>query len=229
MTKASRAELRAELLARIPSWYSPWAHLAFPTLAGIAIVAFAIERIQGLAAWQLLLVPAFLVFGNAVEWHAHRGLLHRRVRFLEVLYVRHTPQHHAIFVSDDMSMHDARELKLVLLPAYGILAILVVTSPITVAFAWFGQPNLAALWVVSVVFYVLSYEWLHLAYHLPPESWLGRTRALAILRRHHQLHHATHLMHRWNFNVTVPLWDYVRGTVYRPASTPTEGLARRAS
>jgi hypothetical protein len=229
MTKASRAELRAELVARIPSWYSPWAHLAFPTLAGVVIAALAVSRIERLAAWQLLFVPVFLVLGNAIEWHAHRGLLHRRVRFLEVLYVRHTPQHHAIFVSDDMAMHDVRELKLVLLPAYGILAILLVTSPITVALAWAGQRNLAAIWLVCNVFYVLSYEWLHLAYHLPPESWLGRTRALAILRRHHQLHHATHLMHRWNFNVTVPLWDYVRGTVYRPATPPTPALVRRAS
>ena len=23
-------------------------------------------------------------------------------------------------------------------------------------------------------------------------------------------------MQRWNFNVTVPLWDWVRGTTYRP-------------
>jgi sterol desaturase/sphingolipid hydroxylase (fatty acid hydroxylase superfamily) len=226
MTHASREELRAELLSRIPRWYSPWAHLAFPTIVGIAIAAFALSRIERLALWQLLLVPVFLAFGNAVEWHAHRGLLHRRVRFLEVLYVRHTPQHHAIFVSDDMAIRDARELKLVLLPAYGVLAVVAVTSPITAALAWW-QPNVAALWVASAVLYLLSYEWLHLAYHLPAESRVGRSRALAVLRRHHQLHHATHLMHRWNFNVTLPLWDHVRGTVYRPSAATSPTLARR--
>jgi sterol desaturase/sphingolipid hydroxylase (fatty acid hydroxylase superfamily) len=226
MTHASRAELRAELLGRIPRWYSPWAHLAFPTIVGIAVAAFALSRIERLAAWQLLLVPVFLAFGNAVEWHAHRGLLHRRVRFLEVLYVRHTPQHHAIFVADDMAIRDPRELKLVLLPAYGVLAILAVTSPITLLLAWW-QPNVAALWVASAVLYLLAYEWLHLAYHLPPESRVGRSRALAILRRHHQLHHATHLMHRWNFNVTVPLWDHVRGTVYRPSGATAPAFARK--
>ncbi len=229
MTNAARAELRAELVDRIPTWYSPWLHLAFPTVAGITVAALALSRIERLAAWQVLFVPLSLVFGNAIEWHAHRGLLHRRVRFLEVLYVRHTPQHHAIFIADDMAMHDRRELKLVLLPAYGILAILVLTSPLAVLLLWLGQPNLAALWVACVVFYVLSYEWLHLAYHLPPGSRIGRTRALARLRRHHQLHHATHLMHRWNFNVTLPLWDHVRGTVYRPARAPSGALARRVS
>jgi hypothetical protein len=228
MTDASREELRADLAGRIPGWYSPWMHLAFPTAAGAAIALFALSRVEGLTAWQVAFVPVFLLFGNAVEWHAHRGLLHRRVRLLEVLYVRHTPQHHAIFVAGDMALRSARELKLILLPAYGILAILAVTSPITFFLVWIGQPNLAALWVASAVFYLLAYEWLHLAYHLPAESRVGRTRLVRTLRRHHELHHATHLMHRWNFNVTFPLWDWVRGTVYRPADAPAV-LARRPS
>jgi sterol desaturase/sphingolipid hydroxylase (fatty acid hydroxylase superfamily) len=215
MTNASRAELRAELLSRIPGWYSPWLHLAFPAVAGIAIAALALSRVEGLRPWELAFVPLFLAFGNAVEWHAHKGMLHRRVRFLEVLYVRHTPQHHAVFVADDMAIHDLRELKLVLLPAYGLLAILAATSPIVLGFLWLGAPNLAALWVACAVAYVLSYEWLHLLYHLPPESKLGGLRAVQYLRRHHQLHHTPHLMQRWNFNVTLPLWDHVRGTAYR--------------
>jgi hypothetical protein len=215
MTQASRAELRAELLSRIPGWYSPWLHLAFPAVVGVAIAALALSRIEGLRAWQLALVPVFLVFANAVEWHAHRGLLHRRTRFLEVLYVRHTPQHHAVFVADDMAIRSPLELKLILLPAWGILAILAATSPATVAFVLLDQANLAALWVATVVFYVLSYEWLHLAYHLPAHGALGGLRVVRFLRAHHQLHHAPHLMQRWNFNVTLPLWDHVRGTVYR--------------
>jgi hypothetical protein len=230
MTDASRAELRAELLARIPRWYSPWGHLAFPTVAGLTIAVFALSRIEALQAWQLAFIPVFLVFGNAVEWHAHRGMLHRRIRGLEVFYVRHTPQHHAVYVANDMALRDPRELKLILLPAYGILAILAVTSPLTFLLVHVGQPNLAALWVASVVVYVLSYEWLHLAYHLPAESGIGRLRPVRHLRRHHQLHHAPHLMQRWNFNVTLPLWDHVRGTVHRatvPAS-PRAAVARRA-
>lgn len=233
MTQASRAELRAELLSRLPRWYSPWAHLAFPAVAGIAIAVFALSRIEDLRPWQVALVPAFLLFGNAVEWHAHRGLLHRRTRFLEVLYIRHTPQHHAVYVAEDMAIRSARELKLILLPAYGLLGILAVTSPITFLFAWIGQANLAALWVAFVVAYVLSYEWLHLAYHLPATSRLGGTRLVRFLRAHHQHHHAPHLMSRWNFNVTLPLWDHLRGTVYRrpaatSAPTPVPGAARRA-
>jgi hypothetical protein len=229
MTEASRAELRADLLSRIPRWYSPSLHLAFPAVAGLAIAAFALSRIADLRAWQLALVPVFLVAGNVIEWHAHRGLLHRRTRPLEQLYVRHTPQHHAVYVADDMFIREWREVKLILLPAWGVLAILAVSSPLAFAFVLVGQPNLAALWVASAVAYVLSYEWLHLAYHLPANGAIGRLRVTRWLRRHHQRHHAPQLMQRWNFNVSVPLWDHVRGTVWHaPGEAPTSALPRRA-
>ncbi len=176
MTPVSRAELREDLLARIPRWYSPWLHLAIPAAAGVAIAAFALSRIEGLRPWELGLLPLFLVLENAVEWHAHRDLLHRRTGPLEALYVRHTPQHHAVYVAEDMFIRDLRELKLVLLPAWGVLAILVAGSPIALAFVALGRPNVAALWVASIVGYVLLYEWLHLAYHLPAEGPIGRLR-----------------------------------------------------
>jgi hypothetical protein len=224
MTHASRAEFRAELLAKVPRWYSPAAHLILPALASMAIAALAISSIRDLRLWQLAFVPVFLALGNALEWHAHRGLLHRRTRFLEVLYLHHTPQHHALYVADSMAIRSARELRFVLLPAYGILGILASTSPVVLLLFTIGQRNLAALWVASAVAYLLSYEWLHLSYHLPEASWVGRRPLIQRLRRHHQLHHVPVLMQRWNFNVTVPLWDHVRGTVYAshtPASLPT--------
>jgi hypothetical protein len=228
MTQGSRDDLRRDLMSRIPRWYSPWLHLAIPAVSGIAILAFALSRIEDLRAWHLAFVPLFFAFGNAVEWHAHRGLLHRRTWPVEILYTRHTPQHHAIYVADDMFIRDWRELKFVLLPAYGVVAIVAVTSPITAGLWLLGQPNLAALWVASVVLYLLTYEWFHLAYHLPADGFVGSLRVTRWLRRHHQRHHAPHLMQRWNFNVTVPLWDHVRGTVYRPAEAPTGAVARRA-
>jgi hypothetical protein len=198
-------------------------------VTGVAIVAVALSQVHDLRAWQLALVPVFLVTGNAIEWHAHRGLLHRRTRPLEQLYVRHTPQHHGVYVADDMFIREWRELKLILLPAWGVLAIIAASSPVAVALWLAGQTNVAALWVASSVAYVLSYEWLHLAYHLPAEGAIGRLRVTRWLRRHHQRHHAPQLMQRWNFNVTLPLWDHVRGTVWRTAGDASQQpVPRRA-
>ncbi len=227
MTQSSRDELRRDLLSRVPRWYSPWLHLAVPAVTGLAIVAFALGRVRHLEAWQLALVPLFVLVGNAVEWHAHRDLLHRRTWPLQVLYVRHTPQHHAIYVADDMFIRSWRELRFVLLPAYGVAGIVVVTSPLTAAFWLAGQPNVAALWVATVVLYVLTYEWLHLAYHLPADGLVGRLAVTRWLRRHHQRHHNPALMQRWNFNVTLPLWDHLRGTVWRPEEAPPHAAPSR--
>jgi len=90
----------------------------------------------------------------------------------------------------------------------------VTTLPIT-AGLWMLSPNLAALWVASSMGYVVAYEWLHLAYHVPADSPIGRSRLIGWLRRHHAMHHTPELMQRWNFNVTVPLADWVLGTIYR--------------
>lgn len=196
-------------------------------MSGVAVLAFALSRIHDLRPWQLPFVPLFLAVGNAVEWHAHKGLLHQRTWPLEVLYVRHTPHHHGIYVSEDMYIRGLRELKFVLLPAYGVLALVLVTSPVTLALWALGQSNLAALRLASVVFYILTYEWLHLAYHLPAEGAVGRLRVTQWLRRYHRRHHAPALMQRWNLNVTLPLWDHVRGTVCRAPEAASPGADHR--
>ena len=223
MTRASREELRAELLARLPRRYSPWLQLGVPTIGGLAIAAVALSWIRELRAWELALVPLILAFANAVEWHAHRGLLHRRMRFVEIMYVRHAVQHHRLYVGDAMAIRTARELRFVLLPSYALFAILAFTAPVPVALALAGQRNLAALWIAAAAAYLLAYEWLHLLWHLPEDAPVARLGVVRALRRHHRLHHAPHLMQRWNFNVTLPLWDLVRGTLYRPHAHPVAG------
>ena len=43
-----------------------------------------------------------------------------------------------------------------------------------------------------------------------------RTEPSHRLRRSdHAMHHTPELMQRWNFNVTVPLADWLLGTIYR--------------
>ena len=211
--KSSRETFRENVRGEISPRYSPVFHVLAPASVGLGLIAFAIASIHALRWWELLLVPFVYVLSNAVEHRAHRVALHRRMPGLTILYDRHTPMHHRIFTAKDMCIRDRRECALVLLPWFGILAIFVLTAPFTVAL-WFLERNLACLFVVTTMGYVLSYEWLHLAYHLPPTSFIGKNRVIRALRRHHATHHHPPLMQKWNFNVTVPLWDYVRGTVY---------------
>ena len=221
---ARRDALRAKAVAEMPWWYNPWAHLAFPSALGIAAIVVAIALLRDLRPVELLTVPIVFFLVNLNEWHVHRNILHRRFWPLEQLFWRHTPEHHVIYVCDDMAMRSQKEFRLVLIPSYGIVAIFVTALPITIALAMLVSRNVACLWVATTMGYVVAYEWLHLSYHLPASSRIGSLRIIALLRRQHAVHHDPRLMQRWNFNVTLPLWDWLRGTLVRSTE---EALARR--
>ena len=51
---------------------------------------------------------------------------------------------------------------------------------------------------------MVSYEVLHLCYHAPKDSFIGRLSLIRVLRAHHARHHDPRIMQRYNFNVTVP-------------------------
>ncbi len=220
---ARRDRVRAEAVARIPWWYNPWGHLIFPSLFGIGAIAVAFTALDRPTLLEWLAFPLVLVLVNLNEWHVHRNILHRRTWPLEELYWRHTPEHHVIFVRDDMAMRSRKEFRLVLIPAYGIVAIFLTTLPITGLLWWLVSPNVACLWVAATMAYTVSYEWLHLSYHLPADSRIGQSRLIRRLRHHHAVHHTPELMQRWNFNVTVPLADWLLGTVW------AEGRDHRAA
>ena len=210
-----RDRMRGEVLERTPPWYNPWVHLAFPSFFGLSFIAIAISRLHDVRWYEWALVPVILALLNVNEWHIHRNILHRRFWPLEVLFWRHTPEHHVIFVRDDMAMRSTNEFRLVLIPAYGIVAIFVTTLPITAALWFWVSHNVAALWVACSMGYVVSYEWLHLSYHLPKENPIARNRIITWLRHQHAVHHTPELMQRWNFNVTVPFGDWLLRTTYR--------------
>ncbi len=212
--EVTRDEFRAEVLAKIPETYSPMFHLLFPSIVGVAVIGASLAFLRAPTALDLYFVPLVFLLSNAVEWRAHKHVLHRRTPPFELLYDRHTPVHHRVYMTDDMAIRSRREFGLVLIPPYGILLILAVTAPIAGALAYFGQTNLACLFIATTTAYVLSYEWLHLSYHLPADSFIGGLWIIGKLRRHHALHHDPRLMQKWNFNVTLPLWDWVRGTIY---------------
>jgi len=53
----TRETVRARWHAAIPSWYSPWAHLAFPSTVGLTCIALALRAVHGVHALELAVVP----------------------------------------------------------------------------------------------------------------------------------------------------------------------------
>ncbi|MFL5321414.1 MAG: sterol desaturase family protein [Myxococcaceae bacterium] len=220
---AERDRIRSEVLGR-GGWYSPWLHLGVTSSVGLGVMTAAALLLQGVKWWHVGFGVLLFILSNATEWRVHRDFLHKRQKLGAVLYDRHTPEHHMIFITDDMAIRSTREFRLVLLPAFAIILIFVSLLPV-MAMIWFGWPfqlltnadqhNLAAIFALETMGYVVVYEWLHLSYHLPEESFVGRLRFVRWLKQTHAIHHDPRLMQKWNFNVSLPLWDLLRGTYVR--------------
>ena len=85
----------------------------------------------------------------------------------------------------------------VTVPAFGLLALA-------------APRNAVALTFAAAFCHYLLYEWLHLVSHLPEGHWFSRQRLLAGFRRRHALHHGAAGR---NFNITLPLFDWLFGTL----------------
>jgi hypothetical protein len=212
-TAAARDRVRNKVLGRTPRWYNPWCHLAATTGIGLAVLIVASLNVHGIRPVELLIIPGVFLMSNGFEWRVHKYVLHRRLWPVQVIYDRHTPEHHAIYMTNDMSIRSTQEFRLVLMPAMGILGIVIATTPIAYGVRLLFGANVGWLFLVSAALYMVLYEVSHLSYHLPPESFVGRRRLVRWLREHHARHHDPRLMQKWNFNVTIPLFDWLYGTI----------------
>jgi hypothetical protein len=223
LTLERRDRVRKQALAEIPWWYSAYGHLAATTGIGLAVLVASIYGLTKTAAvrWtDVLVVPLVVLLANFFEWRVHKHVLHRRFWPFEVIYDKHTPMHHMIYVEEDMALRTKEEFRLVLIPAAGVLGIVLAAAPIAIVIARFWSGAAGWLFLLTASLFMVSYEVLHLCYHAPADSFIGRLRIIQVLRAHHAKHHDPRYMQRYNFNVTVPLFDWLMGTM-APKTPPT--------
>jgi sterol desaturase/sphingolipid hydroxylase (fatty acid hydroxylase superfamily) len=216
-TPEATADFRREFRARhVGPRYSGIAHFAATSAAGAAGIAWLAAGARAVRPVEWLTVPAAFLFANVVEYLAHRGPMHHLRPGARILFERHTRQHHRFYTDEAMAIDSTRDFKIVLFPLFAIALFAgAILAPIYVALRLFVSANVASLFCATALAYYLLYEWLHLAYHLPADSPVGRLPAIRLLRRHHARHHDPRKMTAWNFNVTFPLADALFGTWYR--------------
>lgn len=202
---ASRDERRSDL-ATAPGFYSPWLHVGALVGTGIAIVVASALSLHALRWIDLAFGCGVLLLANAIEWHVHRDVMHRKRGPLASLYRSHVELHHQLFTRDDMTMRGVGELRAVLLKWWAIVFLGIALVPGATFFWLLGQPNFSALLMLIGVGYLLAYEVIHIACHLP---------GFGLLARHHASHHDPRNMQHANFNIVLPIWDVVRRTLRR--------------
>lgn len=208
---AYRVDYRRE---KVPLGYDGRLHLAATTFVGIAAFVVCVSQLRELRAPQLLAVPITYVLGNLLEYLGHQRLMHVLVKPLEFLYRRHSAEHHRFFTQAGMAVQSHRDFMAVIFPVKVSLFYMAgVALPLGLVSGWLLGPNVGWLVGATGVFYYQSYEALHLMAHLPDDSWWGRRRLVAAIRKHHGIHHDPRRMRHVNFNITVPLWDWILGTL----------------
>jgi hypothetical protein len=215
----------------LPETYTAGGHL-FRTLvlaSGIAGAAIWLARRASAIDW--LLLPAFFVVANGIEWLVHKNPMHRPMT-PKLLYKNHALIHHRAFLHDSMPIHDTRELGLVMMPWYTMLGLFVLASPVGLLAGWWRGPGAAGIFYLAAALYFLTYETLHALYHMPDpflrSVGLGG-RLFERMRRHHRHHHRLDRMAHVNFNVTFPLMDWLLGTKEAASAVPADAGEPRKS
>jgi Fatty acid hydroxylase superfamily len=212
---------RDRLAPAIPAGYHPaWYFGASNLVAAIGIVA-ALTQLHDVSVWEWLIVPAAFLVANWVEYRVHMGPMHHLRPPWQILFQRHVRQHHVYFDDTHMSARMNREYYWVFFPWWAVGMVVLTAALFALPLGLLVSPNAALLFFAVGIAYYLTYEWLHLSYHLHPQSVIGRVRLVQRLRRLHTLHHQTSLMTKRNFNITFPICDWLFGTLQTaPEATP---------
>jgi len=216
--RLAHEKLRAELVSRnVSPGYNPTLHLLCPSALGFGVAILAAALLRDLRPVELWTVPITFVLALGLEWRAHKDILHRRwpLPGFSMLYDRHERVHHVIYPAEDMQMRSLSERALVLMPWFAIVLVTVLLLPLAFTVGALTSRNCGLLVLGTGALFFVSYELMHLSYHLPVEHPVAKLKIVRRLSELHRTHHHPPNMKRWNFNVTVPLFDVVHGTLKR--------------
>ena len=215
----------------LPEDYSAGAHLIRTILIATGIAGGALYLARTAAPIDWLLLPAFFVVANFIEWLVHKNPMHRPLT-PRILYTNHALIHHRAFLNDSMPINNTRELGLIMMPWYTMLGLFVFASPVAFLAAWWRGWGAAGIFFFAAAMYFVTYEGLHALYHLPDATLrkigLGGS-GFDKLRSHHRHHHRLDRMAHVNFNVTFPLVDWVMGTREKETAPPVGAVADQAA
>ena len=206
---------RDRLAPAIPRHYSPVVYFGASNLVAAIAIFGALSQLDDVRAWDWLIVPAAFLVANWVEYRVHKGPMHHKRRPWEILFERHTRQHHVYFDELHMSARQGREYYWVFFPWWAVGLVVATAALFALPLGLFVSRNAGLLFFAVGIAYYVTYEWLHLSYHLHPQSFVGKLRPVQIMRRLHTSHHDTALMTTQNFNITFPICDWLFGTLGR--------------
>jgi hypothetical protein len=158
------------------------------------------------------------------EYAIHRHLMHRK-RFPKWVYRvnpdmnaqfhNHAVLHHGTYYQkfDYEPRDEGKYFNLRILPA-DTLRILALFAPIIIALALGISVVSAATFMLMIVVHNLLWSIVHVQMHVPEgNAWFRDTAYFRFIARHHFMHHER--MGK-NYNVVIPLADFIMGSATKP-------------
>jgi hypothetical protein len=179
-----------------------------------------------MTALLVLITIAFgLVYSSIFEWTAHRYVMHNPHGAWRYAYHSHTRVHHNLFRADESyHLQDGTDPGIIHMLEWAVLIVVGGSLPyMLVAAALYPFVGLSAPLTIAItgfsltVVYYSFYESLHWCMHLPRQRVIERLEEFGFINGHHLLHHR--YMNK-NYNVVLPLADWLFGTLLRRAPQP---------
>lgn len=169
----------------------------------------------------LCLAVSFLgnvVFASFFEWLLHKYVMHRPLGSFRYAFQAHAVVHHKVFKADHTYhlIHEHDKSTIPMAWWNGAVLVLIASTPCLIASLLAGQWGIYAGSVLAFACYYGFYEYIHWCMHLPKARRIEKPWWFRRLNGHHLLHHR--YMHK-NFNVVLPLADYLLGTLMPRAKT----------
>jgi Fatty acid hydroxylase superfamily len=161
---------------------------------------------------HLIILIVMIWFASTFEWVLHRFIMHKPLGKFRYPYEAHALKHHRIFRADE-TYHLINEEDKWTIPMrwWNGPVLILVGTVMTIPFSLiFGKWSISV--IASIVFtsYYCAYEYLHWCMHLPRGRIVERNGIFFRINGHHLLHHR--YMNK-NFNVVLPLADFLYGTL----------------
>lgn len=207
-------QFRKQFVEETPSWYRGEYHLAFMLTVTLGTIWYCWAHIENVTGLEWIVILPMLLFGNYIEWAAHRYILHRPVKGLEAIYKRHCAVHHQFFTDHDLSYGGHKDWRALLFPPFAPVAFILAAVPPALLLAAIWSSNVGYIAVGMMAVYYLMYEGLHTLSHLEDHEypWLRHVPLVNTIRRMHRVHHDLGQMQTRNFNLTFPICDALFGT-----------------
>lgn len=183
-----------------------------------------LDSLTLITSHTLLTAIVGTVLLSFAEHAIHRNLMHRqqmwdwlyrRVPELRVLFRNHAVLHHGTYYErfDHEPNPEGKYFNLRILPA-DFLHLVVIFLPVLIGLALLVSMAAAATVLALIAAHTLVWNAAHVQMHVPETgAWFRNTGYFRFIARHHFMHHQRSGR---NYNVVLPLADFVLGTSAPP-------------